>query len=108
MYINAPCYTRTHAQAWMLGHVCNVPSFDARNLNINIYIYIYAYQRDDANRAQINLSLCNANNLGDVTARATSQTIACSIAGTALALGISYGKMRFMYIHPIHYYVMVI
>lgn len=43
-----------------------------------------------ATRAQFHYSLMAHSNLGDVTARATTQTIACSVVGTAISVGLAH------------------
>jgi hypothetical protein len=42
-----------------------------------------------ATRAAINLTLCRAENLADITGKSVSQAIACSLAGTVMGIGLS-------------------
>eukprot|EP00050_Salpingoeca_kvevrii_P008650 m.304263 g.304263 ORF g.304263 m.304263 type:complete len:488 (+) comp16730_c0_seq1:76-1539(+) len=48
-----------------------------------------SYLAGSATRAQMHLSYVRNNNLGDITAKITSQSIAASLAGTSIGIGLS-------------------
>mmetsp|Transcript_10630 Transcript_10630/g.16120 ORF Transcript_10630/g.16120 Transcript_10630/m.16120 type:complete len:520 (-) Transcript_10630:296-1855(-) len=48
-----------------------------------------AFLTASASRAKLHQSLSNTDNLGDITGKATSQSILASLAGTALGIGMS-------------------
>ena len=62
-----------------------LPLASAANIGKNV-----AWLSASASRACIHRSFCREENLADITAKANSQTIAASLVGTALGIGLSY------------------